>query len=164
MCYDPWKFKVIWTGGLQIFSLTLYHWTTKADEVKKFLTSIWSVENFLAFLSANLIDGFNPAQNISRQCIKIAKYITTTFAYHSTSYLFNACNTINFKWEGSPSCTPNLRHPAARARIFNFCGSRSRFQVIDFASLCGVVGRYDHRQDIRETDLPALLLKYRWRR
>jgi len=32
---------------------------------------------------------FIPADNISRQCIKIAKYITMTFAYHSTSYLFN---------------------------------------------------------------------------
>jgi len=34
---------------------------------------------------------YNPAYNISRQCIKTAKYITTTFAFNSTSYLFNGC-------------------------------------------------------------------------
>ena len=32
---------------------------------------------------------FNPAYNVSRQRIKTAKYTTTTFAYHSTTYLFN---------------------------------------------------------------------------
>jgi len=32
---------------------------------------------------------FIPAYNFSRQRIKIPKYKTTTFAYHSTSYLFN---------------------------------------------------------------------------
>jgi hypothetical protein len=48
--------------------------------------------NFQAFLSAKLIDGFNPAYNISWQRIITAKHITTTFASHSTSYLFNAPN------------------------------------------------------------------------
>jgi len=32
---------------------------------------------------------FIPNHNISWQRIKIAKYITTTFVYHSTSNLFN---------------------------------------------------------------------------
>jgi len=32
---------------------------------------------------------FNPVNNISWQRIKTANYITTTFAYYSTSYLFN---------------------------------------------------------------------------
>jgi len=53
---------------------------------------------------------FIPAYTISRQHIKIARYITTTFAYHSTSYLLNrleglATNTgreeaAGFKWQG----------------------------------------------------------------
>jgi len=35
---------------------------------------------------------FIPAYIISQQRIQTAKYITTTFAYHSTSYLFNVLN------------------------------------------------------------------------
>jgi len=46
-----------------------------------------------------LID-FNLAYNISRQGIKSAKYITTTFAYHSTTYLFNECDLWSwFSWK-----------------------------------------------------------------
>jgi len=37
---------------------------------------------------------FNPAYNVSRQRIKTAKYTTTTFAYHSTTYLFNDVQTL----------------------------------------------------------------------
>ena len=40
---------------------------------------------------------FNPAHNISRQGIKTAKFITTTFAYHSTSYLFNVLSCWLYK-------------------------------------------------------------------
>jgi len=78
----------IWTWDLQITGLELYHYSTKTDGKQIFLTSIWSVKNVQPFLIAKLIDGFIPAHNISRQFIKTAKYITTTFAYHSTSYLF----------------------------------------------------------------------------
>jgi len=32
---------------------------------------------------------------------------------------------------------------STESKFLNFCGPRSRFRVINFASLCGVVGRYD---------------------
>jgi len=44
---------------------------------------------------------FIPAYNVSRQRIKTAKYSTTTFAYHSTTYLFN-------DWESSALGTPHI--------------------------------------------------------
>jgi len=42
------------------------------------------------FLQQNYLMDFNSAYDISRQGIKTAKYITTTFASSSTTYLFNA--------------------------------------------------------------------------
>ena len=40
---------------------------------------------------------FNPAHNVSLHRIRTAKYITTTFAYRSTSFLFNEC-MWSFRW------------------------------------------------------------------
>jgi len=41
---------------------------------------------------------FNPAYNVSRQRIKTAKYTTMTFAYHSTTYLFNGRQLEILEW------------------------------------------------------------------
>jgi len=47
------------------------------------------------FFHHNYLMDFNPASNNSRQRIKTAKYRTTTFAYRSTSYLFNENNAYS---------------------------------------------------------------------
>ena len=53
------------------------------------------------FFQQNYLIDFNPAYNVSRQPIETSKYTTTTFAYHSTTYLFNANNRRRYEPGGT---------------------------------------------------------------
>ena len=72
---------------------------------------------------------FDSTYNISRQRIKTAKYMTTTFAYRSTTYLFNGATRL-----------PALAGPIPLFTFYILALLHAAGQVEALPALAGVVG------------------------